>query len=418
MNAVVAILLWGLFALIVGQGLLTLGFVAALQRWKRPLITDEAAPKAAVVLCLRGPDPFLGRCLRSLLSQDYPNYDVQIIIDHPDDPAGRILQPLLAEYPAHNVQVHVLEQRLSTCSLKCSSLVQAVRSLGDSYGFVAQLDADTIPHPSWLRELATALADDRVGAATGNRWYMPQRSSLGALVRYLWNAAAVVQMYWYGIAWGGTLAVPMRVLRETDVVERWSRAFCEDTMLLAVLRQAGLRVSFVPSLMMVNREDCGLDGFFSWVRRQMLTARLYHPAWLAVVSHGLATTTMLLLAVGLAVWGWLAGDAASANWALAGFVGYQVCIMPMLALLEATVRQIVRARGEHTRWMTWSTVVLLPPALLLTQLIHAAALASACVLRRVDWRGVEYEIDGPARIRLVEYRPFAAESSSPSEVSL
>ena len=72
---------------------------------------------------------------------------------------------------------------------------------------VALLDADTIPHRTWLRELVAPLADPRVGAATGNRWYMPAEAGWAGLVRYLWNAAAVVQMYCYGIAWGGTLAL-------------------------------------------------------------------------------------------------------------------------------------------------------------------------------------------------------------------
>ena len=126
--------------------------------------------------------------------------------------------------------------------------MQAASSLDESVGFIAQLDADTIPHSTWLRELATALADERVGAATGNRWYMPERVSIAAMVRYIWNAAAVVQMYSYGIAWGGTLAVKTSVLRETDLLKRWSNAFCEDTMLYAFLKKHRLRVAFVPSL--------------------------------------------------------------------------------------------------------------------------------------------------------------------------
>ena len=93
-----------------------------------------------------------------------------------------------------------------------SKKTQSAKS-ADSQSNLPLADADTIAHPTWLRELAGALADPTVGAATGNRWYMPDEISAAAMVRYLWNAAAIVQMYCYRIAWGGTLAVKTSVLR-------------------------------------------------------------------------------------------------------------------------------------------------------------------------------------------------------------
>ena len=50
-----------------------------------------------------------------------------------------------------------------------------------------------------------------------------------------------------------------------------------------------------------------------------------------------------------------------------------------------------------------------------TQVIYAGAMASAMVLRQVDWRGVEYQVAGPRGIRLLEYRPFVAESADNSD---
>jgi hypothetical protein len=74
---------------------------------------------------------------------------------------------------------------------KCSSVTQAIERLDPSFEAVALLDAHTMPHRSWLRELVAPPADESVGAATGNRWYMPGGGSWGALVRYSWNAADV-----------------------------------------------------------------------------------------------------------------------------------------------------------------------------------------------------------------------------------
>jgi cellulose synthase/poly-beta-1,6-N-acetylglucosamine synthase-like glycosyltransferase len=410
-------LLWIFLAVvaisIVTQSVFTLLFVRVLSSWRRVPLPDSQCPPATIVLCLRGGDPFLPECLQAALSLDYPHYELLVIVDHRNDPAWLQVERAVTEQGATNIRIQALREPLSTCSLKCSSLLQAVEQLADSCQILAQLDADTIVHPSWLRELAGALADPLVGAATGNRWYMPQRVSAASLVRYLWNAAAVVQMFSYRIAWGGTLAVKTSVLRDAGLPDRWSRAFCEDTMLKRALRPLGLRVAFVPSLLMVNRESCDMLGFYRWCTRQLLTARLYHPYWGLVAFHGVFTT-----ALNVAATAWLAATLVSGHWSLAGGIAgglaaYQLMNMSMLALLEHSVRRIVSARSQIVNWIGWRGMLNTVWAIPLTQLVYAASLFSATFLRRVEWRGVTYRINGPWKIKLLKYEPFNDESRSP-----
>src|SRR5437762_9448236 len=70
-----------------------------------PSCTKESLPRAAVLLCIRGADPSLLHCLNGLLHQDYPDYDIRIIIDSPEDPAWDILSSTLARTDVPNVQV-------------------------------------------------------------------------------------------------------------------------------------------------------------------------------------------------------------------------------------------------------------------------------------------------------------------------
>ena len=67
----------------------------------------------------------------------------------------------------------------------------------------------------------------------------------GSLVRYLWNAAAVVQMYWYGLGWGGSLAFKTKLLRETDLRQSLASAFTDDIATTNCARRHGYRVAFV-----------------------------------------------------------------------------------------------------------------------------------------------------------------------------
>jgi hypothetical protein len=49
-------------------------------------------------------------------------------------------------------------------------------------------------------------------------------------------------------------------------------------------------------------------------------------------------------------------------------------------------------------------------AIPLTQIAYAGVLLSTLCVRRVEWRGAHYEIAGPWSVRLVEYRPYRAQT--------
>jgi cellulose synthase/poly-beta-1,6-N-acetylglucosamine synthase-like glycosyltransferase len=408
----------GLLGLVAVQSILVCSFVRTLRNFTVPLISDAEAPRAIVMLCLRGTDPFLKKCLLGLLNQDYPSYQVRIVVDSSEDPAHAVVAEVLDETKATNVRVENLEDRRATCSLKCSSIRQVLNSLEPEFEIVAQLDADTIAHHTWLRELATALQPDDVGLATGNRWYMPMNPSLGSIVRYIWNAGAVVQMHWYDFAWGGCFAIKRRVLQESNLLKRWGRAFCDDTVLIIPVKKLGLRVAFVPSLMMINRENISLDAFYHWVCRQMLNVRLYHPAWPAVVVHGfvsaiipLAACVMLLVAVSL-------GDFSSGAVIMAGLGIYATSLLLSLITMVNAMRKIAVRRGQPSRWISGWRVLNVAVVLPITQLVHVAAIASAAFAKSTTWRGIRYLIDGPWKVRMESYSPYRGEVMAPDDESL
>lgn len=400
------------------QAILAWGYARVLSRFQHPLLPDAECPSAVVILCLRGGDPFLDQCLHGVLHLDYPDYRVLLVVDHSSDPSMPVIRAALNQYAEADQQdspersrrtefrVLALESPLESCSLKCSSLLQAVSELPEGTQFVALLDADTIPHRAWLRELATALQPSDVGAATGNRWYMPNRLSLAATVRYLWNAAAIVQMYWYGIAWGGTLAIKTQTLLQAKMLEDWSRSLCEDTPIARELARTGQRLVFVPSLMMVNREDCRLRPLRRWVSRQLILTRLYHASWPAVVFHGFNSIAILMLGWGWGVvmlvvgeWGWALGIGGAV-------VLYQLALMSLLPSIERQVERIARARGEDCSWrkgLRWPWLVL---SVVATQFFYTWALLRALTDTTIEWRGIAYSILPTGRIQRGTYRPF------------
>ena len=166
---------------------------------------------------------------------------------------------------------------------------------------------------------------------------------------------------------------------------------------------------------MVNRESCDVGGFFRWVRRQLLAARLYHPGWSAVVGHAVLTSLVPAIVVGLLAFAGWRGEWEAVRTSAAGLLAYQLAMLPLLGWMEFAVRQVVASRREPTSWLSalgWVATFCTVPV---TQVIYAGAMVSAMTLRHVDWRGVEYEVAGPRSIRLLEYRPYVAQTSDSAD---
>ncbi len=420
MNKIVILTGLSLIGLVIFNGWLIFAFVSSLRkRSPSNSLPNKLLPKTAVILCLRGADPFLPRCIQALLNQNYPDYELRIVVDSCQDPAWEIVNQLIKNYPSTKVRASTLAFPLSTCSLKCSALVQAVSELNGDLKVVALVDGDTMVHPNWLRELVVPLSNSKVGATTGNRWYLPQGKCWGTTIRYLWNVASVPQMHFYQICWGGSLAIKTEVLHKTGLLTKWEQAFCEDTMLYRILRLQGLQIEFVPSLMMLNREECTVRGFYRWGKRQLLNTRLYHPFWWAIVVYSFAINL-------LPIWAGVQLEAVWLNeeWLSVAYLGTAIFIntasLPIfLFILETQVRAVIQARGEKLPRFSAIKILKIVFAIPFTQIISTIALLSAMMMRKVNWRGIKYKINGPWNIKLVKYRPYNYSNKSiNSSVSL
>jgi len=378
--------------------------VNAIRRRRRlgPAADDARLPKAAVLLCLRGADPKLSSCLRRLLSQDYPNYELLIAVDSDTDPAWEVVQTTIEELGATNVRVRTLRNRLTTCSLKCSALVQLVDDLDDSHQVLALADADLESHPTWLRELVGPLQDPKIGVTFGNRWFLPAEGWIGSLVRQLWNGPGLVVMHAFGIPWAGSLAIRSDVFYRGRLREKWARSIVDDGPIRVAVKAQGLRLQFVPSLIMANREECGLGYAYDFLRRQMTWTRTYICGWwLALLTHMFLTMALVAFSAVMAVAHYAAG-APGTGFNFAAGVGITIAGLYCLwFLLDVSARRVIRDQGEAAPSVFSAQLSRLPLGMLVTPVIYVFAALAATFRRRVVWRGVTYEIRGPSDIRVI-----------------
>jgi len=391
-------------------------FVRLLRSYRGAPTNDQAKPKATVILSLRGPDPDLDVALEGLLQQDYPNYSVHIIVDSDTDPVWQDINRVREKMDTSRVQVSVMQQALSTCSLKCSSLIEAVEALDPDCEVVAFIDGDTSPHRTWLASLVDALEDERVGVAYGNRWFMPQSANWGSLVRYFWNVGAIVQVWLNQLVWAGSMAMRKETIEKAEVLAAWSCAFTDDAAVHRQMRKFGYKIRFVPGVLMANREAISLSQFTYWVQRQLISAKSSGPSWRLVAIHALNLVGTQVAAGAVLLWALAVGNETAVMLSTVAIVAYWSTSLLCVLALESSVRRNIRMNQVETEWITSGVRWRFLPALVLTHFAYAYAICRAVFRTEVSWRGIDYRLVGRGEIKMLGYQPYSDDSEGrPSE---
>ena len=373
------------------------------------------SPPAAIVLCLKGAEESLCDCLTGLISQQYPDYELNIVIYSPTDSAAEVVKEFFSGVQLIP-KIHYLEDPAATCSLKCSAICQAIDALSARIEVVAFVDGDAVVDEHWLSDLVSPLSDSGVGATTGNRWYSPADNRLGSFVRKIWNAAAIVQMQRYEIAWGGTLAIRKNVIDRCELVAIWRKSFCEDTPLANAFGEQKLRLHCVPNLIIENKESVSTLSAFHWISRQLLTVRLHHPAWNWVLVHGIVTGIASIVAPLLIVLLFCVGMTSDALTLLKTAVVYQVFNFALLYMIGKSNRKVINGR-ESYNGLEVDNDKRLPLhffATLVTQVIQPFALWQANSMEKVNWRGATYGVKDGNKIRLLKVKKGKASPNKPT----
>jgi chlorobactene glucosyltransferase len=123
-------------------------------------------PTVSVLVPARNEASAIGPCLRSLLSQDYPAFEVVVLDDESDDETGEMLAALAAEDPRLRVlQGQPLPEGWIGKHWACHQLAEAAQ--GDLFLFT---DADTAHSPQALRRAVGALEAEGADLLTALPW--------------------------------------------------------------------------------------------------------------------------------------------------------------------------------------------------------------------------------------------------------
>ncbi|TWU31976.1 glycosyltransferase [Novipirellula artificiosorum] len=367
--------------------------------------------KASVLMSLRGCDPCLSRNLKSLLHQAYDDFEIIVVVDSRDDPAWDLTQQVKsAEDTADRLRIFELQNPSTTCSLKCSSLIQATQQISPDSDVVVLIDADVVPHTNWLHDALRPLSDPKIGVVTGNQWFSPHRPDRGSLLRSIWNSGAMVASALNSNPWAGTCAMRVADLKRSGLIEKWNSSVVDDGPIKVAFARIGLQVFFEPRLIMVNRDQCTAAFVGRYVTRMLTWSRIYEKTFANTVVHAVAMFALLVISLMTFLVALLLRDEFAALLVGASmFVSNLLMFVGFRSAEHAVSHAISPRRNENQlepmTWLKATWVFLLLP---ICQLAHVFWTIKAVFARQASWRNITYRLDSQQRVKMVAYQPYKA----------
>jgi cellulose synthase/poly-beta-1,6-N-acetylglucosamine synthase-like glycosyltransferase len=389
-------LLFYLFAaLVIWLGILSLrsgfNFAAYVRREPaRPL--PDFTPFASVIAPCRGMDDGLRDNLAALFEQNYPAYEIIFVSDRADDPSLSVVEELIkSKNNSQRISARVvIAGGAVDCGQKVHNLRVAVSEVDPRSAVLVFVDTDARPQPGWLQSLVAPLANKKIGAATGYRWFIPVDSGLASHLRSVWNASiasALGEREDKNFCWGGSTAIRKSTFDKLQIKERWRGTVSDDFTMTRVLQEAKLPIHFVPACLIASLDDCNFRELIEFTNRQLKITRVYAAhLWKPVLIGSLLFCAVFFGGVALVI----ARAILHLPYAMPLAVLFLIYVLGAAKAyirLKAVAIPLRSYQGQLSRGLP-AQQLLWPFA---SALYLCNAVAAACS-RRIKWRGITYEL--------------------------
>jgi ceramide glucosyltransferase len=344
-------------------------------------------PLVSVIVPGRGLEPGLRENLHALLTQDYRSYEVLFVFDRADDPALEVVEQLIK--PARVTAKIIIAGPATDSGQKVHNLCVAVTRIHPKSEVLVFVDTDARPERHWLTKLVAPLVDQKLGAVSGYRWFIPVKGGIASRLRGVWNASiasALGSNTTKNFCWGGSTAIRRSTFERLRIGERWRGTVSDDFALTRVLKEANLPIHFTPNCLVPSFGDCDFKELLEFTTRQIKITRVYaQHLWLPLLF-------------------------GSALFNIVFFGGFVLLIFSGFPLILLVVLSILFALGAAKSFIRWRAVciplaqhrsamrrdlaahIFLWPFASLLYLYNTIA---AGFSRRIEWRGITYELKSP-----------------------
>lgn len=145
------------------------------------LLEDSACPKVSVIVCARNEQQNLQDYLHTLLTQDYPCYEVIVVNDGSEDDT----QIVLERYALQCKQLYTTFVPRDARVISSKKLALTIGVKAANYDYLLLTDADCRPHSRhWIREMMSGFANEQTEVVLGYGAYFEKKTLLNGLICY------------------------------------------------------------------------------------------------------------------------------------------------------------------------------------------------------------------------------------------
>ena len=365
---------------------------------QRRLKTDPGfyAPRTAVLCPCRGMEPGLERNLVSLCEFDHQNYEVFFVLASESDPAYSTVKRVAASSRA---KAHVLiAGRPENCSEKVNNLRVAIEQLPPEFEVLVFADSDGRPGKTWLHHMVAPLTDSRIGATTTMRWFIPNDNAFPTALLAAWNGSVVTMLgpHNKNFCWGGGTAIRRSIFEQIGMMDVWQHAFSDDYSLTSEIERSQRQIVFLPECLTPSFVQTTFTGLLEFTTRQIRITRIYRPQTWAIAfgTHILYCLTLIF------------GATLALQLMIQSRPAFHVTTLLAVPLLLAAIRGALRVIGvtealpafrSQIMGQSWIYIVLAT----VIPFLYIFNFASSLVGRRIEWRGITYELISTEQTRVL-----------------
>lgn len=355
---------------------------------RRPL--PDFQPFASVIVPGRGLEPGLADNLESLLSQDYPRYEVIFVFDRAEDPAIKVVEELISRGSSRIART-IIAGPATDSGQKVHNLRVAVTEIDPESEVIVFVDTDARPETQWLKQLVAPLADETLGASTGYRWFVPVNGGLASRLRGVWNASVASALgsdTAKNFCWGGSTAIRRSTFERLSIADRWRGTVSDDFLITRVLKEAKLPIHFTPHCLVPSVSDCDFRELLEFTTRQIKITRVYSShLWLPLLL-GSALFTIAFFG-GLILIGVYPRSSAA-------------YVFVSIIFTLGAAKSFIRFRAVSTVLRTSNRDLLAHIFLWpFASLLYFYNTVAAGLSRRIEWRGITYELKSPTEAVII-----------------
>jgi len=230
----------------------------------------DFTPPVSILKPIHGLDRETYENYESFCRQDYPGFEILFCVTDKDDPAIPVIEKLIGDFPARSIRLLIGAPAIGA-SDKVNKLCRMVREA--RHEIVVITDSDVRVEPGYLRAVAAAFHDPKVGAVTclyrglTDGGFAADLEALGNSADF---APGVLTAWLLGdvdFLLGATMATTKKHLAEIGGMESLADYFCDDYELGNRIAARGHRVelSAFPVDIVYPRQGF-LDAFRHQVR--------------------------------------------------------------------------------------------------------------------------------------------------------